>query len=179
MPEPDAPHGAFEEEPMDPATIRNDVHGLSDAVDDAIARTVGIAGLGGIAMVHVLQSPAAFDDTTYLGILFIGAVVAAVALAAILTRTSDLRAWGAAGGLAALILLGYVLSRTSGLPDATDDIGEWSEPLGLASLVFEGLVVFVSAGVLAIRRHPSGSAVLAVEIERRQMPGSQPGPAGA
>ena len=87
----------------------------------------------------------------YLGILFIGAIVASLGLAAVLTRTSDQRAWVAAGGLAAAIMLGYVLTRTSGLPDATLDVGNWTEPLGLASLVAEGLVVCVTAGALASR----------------------------
>ena len=56
-----------------------------------------------------------------------------------------------------LLLIGYVLSRTSGLPGFTDDIGEWSEPLGLASLVFEGLLVCLSAVVLEMGRalHPA------------------------
>jgi hypothetical protein len=48
-------------------------------------------------------------------------------------------------------MLGYVLTRTSGLPDATLDVGNWTEPLGLASLVAEGLVFCVTAGVLASR----------------------------
>ena len=117
---------------------------------------VAIAGLGGIALIHVLQSPAAFTETTYLGILFVGAIVASLVLAAILTQTSDDRAWAAAGGLGALILLGYFLSRTSGLPDATNDIGEWTEPLGLASLVAEGLVVCVTTGVMVTRREAAG-----------------------
>ena len=117
---------------------------------------VAIAGLGGIALVHVLQAPDAFTETTYLGILFVGAIVTSLVLAAILTRTSDDRAWAAAGGLGALILLGYFLSRTSGLPDATNDVGEWTEPLGLASLVAEGLVVCVTAGVMVTRREATG-----------------------
>jgi hypothetical protein len=152
---------------------------LTDAVNDAISRTIAIGGLGGIALIHVLQAPAAFAETLYLGLLFVGAVVAAVVLAAVLSRTSDLRAWEAAGGLAGLILLGYLLSRTSGLPAATDDVGEWTEPLGLASMVVEGLVVCLSAGVLATRRNAARGPVLAVEIERRTVPGTQPGPAGA
>jgi hypothetical protein len=123
---------------------------MSEQVDDTLARTAGIFGLVGIALIHVLQAPEAFEETTYLGLLFIGAVVAALALAAVLTRTRDERAWAAAGGLAAAIMLGYVLSRTSGLPDATDDVGNWTEPLGLASLVAEGLVICVAAGALAV-----------------------------
>jgi hypothetical protein len=119
------------------------------AIDDAISRTVAIAGLAGIALIHVLQLPGAFSETRYLGLLFIGAIVAAVALAAILTHASDRGIWTATAALGALILLGYVLSRTTGLPDATDDVGEWDEPLGLASMVAESLVVCVSGAVLA------------------------------
>ena len=124
---------------------------FSDAVNDAVARTAGIAGLGGIALIHALQVPEAFEETAYLGVLFIGAIVAGLALSAALTRTTDQRVWAAAGGLAAAIMLGYVLTRTTGLPDATLDVGNWTEPLGLASLVAEGLVVCVTGGVLASR----------------------------
>ena len=73
----------------------------------------------------------------------------ALGLAAMLTRMSDERIWAATGALPALVLIGYILSRTSGLPGFTDDIGEWSEPLGLVSMVFEGLLVCLSATVLA------------------------------
>jgi membrane protease YdiL (CAAX protease family) len=121
---------------------------MSDTANDFVARTVGIIGLGGIALIHVLQAPEAFEETTYLGVLFVAAVLASLALSAALTRTGDERVWAAAGGLAASIVLGYFLSRTSGLPDATADVGNWTEPLGLASLVAEGLVVCVAAASL-------------------------------
>ncbi len=42
--------------------------------------------------------------------------------------------------------MGYVLSRTTGLPQATGDIGNWTEPLGLASLFVEGGVAAVAIG---------------------------------
>ena len=130
----------------------------TDAVNDAVARTVGIVGLGGIALIHALQVPEAFEETAYLGVLFIGAILASLVLTAVLTRTSDERAWFSAGGLAAAIMLGYVLTRTSGLPDVTLDVGNWTEPLGLASLVAEGLVLSVTAGVLASRGALRGHA---------------------
>ena len=44
----------------------------------------------------------------------------------------------------------YILSRTTGLPNATGDIGNWSEPLGLASLFVEGAVIAVAAGAYTI-----------------------------
>jgi len=42
------------------------------------------------------------------------------------------------GGVALAALLGFVYSRTVGLPGGGDDIGNWWEPLGLASLFVEG-----------------------------------------
>jgi hypothetical protein len=131
-----------------------DIHtSLKSAIDDAIARAVAIGGLVVIALIHMLQLPAAFAAIGYLGALFIAAVLASLSLSAVMTRTSDDRAWMAAGALPALILLCYVISRSVGLPGFTDDIGEWSEPLGLASMVAEGFTVFVSGSVLASRGH--------------------------
>lgn len=136
------------------------------AVDDAVSRTVAIIGLAGIALIHVLQSPEAFEETFYLGLLFIGAIVVAIALAAALALGSDRGVWTATAALPALILLGYVLSRTTGLPDATYDVGEWDEPLGLASMVVEGLVLCVGGGVLAARRQAAGLVVAGVAVTR-------------
>jgi hypothetical protein len=132
---------------------------IGDAISDAIARIVAVAGLGGIALIHVLQAPEAFDAATYLGILFVLAIATAIVLAAMLTAMSDERVWQAVGGLPALLLLGYVLSRTSGLPGFTVDVGEWTEPLGLASMVVESLVVCVSFGALAAFRRPVAAPV--------------------
>jgi hypothetical protein len=122
---------------------------LTEALDDVVARVVAIAGLGGVALVHVLLLPDAFRAVDYLGLLFIVAIVLALCLIAALTRMSDERVWAATGALPALVLIGFVLSRTSGLPGFTEEIGNWSEPLGLLSLVFEGLLVCLSAMILS------------------------------
>lgn len=154
-----------------------DIHmSIRSAVDDAIARTVAIGALVAIALVHVLQLPEAFAEIGYLGALFIAALTACLVLGAVLTRTSDNRAWVAAGGLAALILACYVISRSIGLPGFTDDIGEWSEPLGLASMVVEGLLVVLAAAVLATRHMPIRSAAGSPSAAGAS-PGMEPGPA--
>jgi hypothetical protein len=140
---------------------------VNEAVDDAVTRIIGIVGLVGIALIHTLQAPEAFEETGYLGALFIAAIVASLVLSAVLTRTSDLRAWAASGGLALAIIIGYVLTRTSGLPDASLDVGNWTEPLGLASLVAEGLVVCVTAGVLASRAVVPTRGTARARTERR------------
>jgi hypothetical protein len=154
-----------------------DIHmSVKRAVDDAIARAVAIGGLIAVALIHILQLPTAFGDAGYLGGLFIAAVVACLALAAVLTRTSDDRAWFAAAGFTALILLGYVISRSVGLPGFTDDVGVWSEPPGLASMVAEGLTIFVTAAVLATRHYPVRRAAAASGTEGAAM---RPGPVQA
>jgi hypothetical protein len=127
---------------------------MTGSIDDAVRRAVAIAALFGVALVHVLQLPDAFTETFYLGLLFTGAIVAAILLSVALTQTSDERVWAATTALPALILLGYLVSRTTGLPGATDDVGEWTEPLGLVSIVVEGLLVCLGAALLAPRWAP-------------------------
>jgi hypothetical protein len=135
-----------------------DIHvGLKSTVDDAIARAVAIAGLVTIALLHVLQLPDAFDAIGYLGALFILAAAGCLVLAAVLTRTSDALAWTAAGGLAALILLGYVISRSVGLPGWTGDVGEWAEPPALAAMVVESLLIVLTGVVLTARAGSTGA----------------------
>jgi hypothetical protein len=131
---------------------------ISVALGDAIARAVAIGGLAAVALIHILQLPEAFDQVGYLGGLFIAVVVASLALAAVMTRTSHGLVWASSGLLAAVILLCYIISRSVGLPGFTEDMGVWDEPLGLASMVAEGLVIGVSAAALAGRRSPVASA---------------------
>jgi hypothetical protein len=125
---------------------------LKNAVNDALTRVAVIAGLGGIAVVHILQAPEAFDSTFYVGFLFCCAVVVSLVLAAAVAASSDSRVLEAAGGFASLVLLLYVISRCFGLPAFTDDVGVWTEPLGLLSMVFEGLVICVTAATLSAPR---------------------------
>jgi hypothetical protein len=52
--------------------------------------------------------------------------------------TADTQAvWVATRVVAALALLGYVLSRTVGLPQIGDDVGNWGDPLGIVAISFE------------------------------------------
>jgi hypothetical protein len=122
-------------------------------LDDSVARAVAGAGLAGIAVIHVLLLPDVFAAATYVGLLFIVAIVGCLVLAALLARTGDPRVWAAAGALSALVLLGYIISRTVGLPGFTGEIGEWSDSLGLVSMALEGLVICVSVAVLDAIRH--------------------------
>jgi len=142
-----------------------------DELDGAITRVVAIALLGGIALIHILELPDALAAEGYLGGLFIAAVVASILLAAAMTRMSDVRLLEAAGGLAALILLGYIISRAIGLPGFTEDIGVWNEPRGLVSMVVEGLLVCVAATALTA---PASAADRSVQMRGPQMQGREP-----
>src|SRR2546422_453024 len=122
---------------------------IQAAVRDGITRTIAVVGLAGIALIHVLNAPSTFNETPYLGWMYVALILGSVTLAGALIRDSDPRMWAAAGALALSVIVGYTLSRTTGLPQSSGDIGNWSEPLGIASLFVEGTVVAVSALVLA------------------------------
>jgi hypothetical protein len=118
--------------------------------DTSLQRTVAIVGLLGIALIHLLDLPGKLEETPYLGVAFIGLIVASVFLAWLLATRDDRNVWLAAGGLAGAVIVGYAINRTVGMPGAMEDIGNWLEPLGVASLFVEGTVVLVA--VLAVRR---------------------------
>jgi len=125
--------------------MREDRTAISTAL-----RALGIVGLLGIALTHLLDVVDKMKETPYVGWLYIALMVGALAVAGLLLAEGSARAWAATGLLAASVLVGFVLSRTSGLPDATGDIGNWSEGLGLASMFVEGCVIALSGVALAL-----------------------------
>jgi hypothetical protein len=122
-----------------------------EAIRDAILRATAIVGLGGVALIHLLDAPATFQATPYKGWLYVGLIFGCVATAMTLAARSDTRAWTAATLFPLGAIAAFVVSRTVGLPQSADDIGNWSEPLGLASLFVEGSVVALGAAVLLER----------------------------
>ena len=118
-----------------------------------VRRGIAAVGLVSIALVHLLDVPDKFDELPYVGVLFVGLIITSLRLAEGMIRTDDMRVWLVAGVVSAATIVGYAISRTSGLPgDEGDDIGNWTEPLGLASLLVEGIVVLLVLGRLADRR---------------------------
>jgi hypothetical protein len=129
-----------------------------DLVRDVATRGAAAVGLAGIALIHLLDSIDTYADTRYFFWLYVALMVSCLVLAALVLRGAGRAVWLAVGGLASLVIAGYVLSRTTGLPNADDDIGNWTDPLGLASLFVEGCVIAVSAyGFTALAR-PAGAA---------------------
>jgi hypothetical protein len=132
--------------------MRTDQHAFDPVhlVRDVSARATIAVGLAGVGLIHLLDSIGKYSETRYLFWMYVALIAGSLATAgAVLFSRS--RIWLlAAAGLAAGALVGYVLSRTTGLPNATGDIGNWTEPLGLASLFVEGAVVAVSTAAFVV-----------------------------
>ncbi len=115
----------------------------------ALAGTSLIAAVG---LIHLLEAPEELEEITYLGLLFLvnfgGAVVAAIGI-----YRGHRWGWGLGTLLAAGAFIGYVISRTIGLPGMP--VEEWLEPLGVLSLLVEALFVGLS---LTIFVHPAKEA---------------------
>ena len=109
-----------------PAAVRTVTDG------EKIARGVAAIGVLGVGLIHLLDVVDKFDETAYIGVLYLALIGACVVAARHLVVVGDRRSWLLAGGLAAATFAAYAVSRTVGLPAATDDIGNWAEPLGLA-----------------------------------------------
>ena len=110
----------------------------------------------GIAWIHLLDLGDKMEETPYLGVAYIGLLAGCIAAVVLLAR-GDRRGFLLAGGLAGATFIGYCLSRTTGLPAATDDTGNWTETLGIWSLIAEGAVVALSSTALS-RRFRAGRA---------------------
>jgi hypothetical protein len=118
-------------------------------VRDQVGRAVGIAGLVGIALIHFLDGFSTIDESKFVFGLYVMLMIVTLLAGGILLRTDSRRAWMLAGGVAGLTLLGFLLTRTTGLPGFPDNVGNWLEPLGLASLWVEGMVLVLSVYEIA------------------------------
>jgi hypothetical protein len=124
---------------------------LHHVVRDGVTRAVAAVGLTGVALIHLLDAPSKFQETPYMGWMYVALMIGTLATAFALVRGSWSAAWGAAAFLPLCAIVGFVLTRTTGLPQAHDDVGNWSEPLGMASLLVEGSLVALAGYVLGER----------------------------
>jgi hypothetical protein len=109
----------------------------------------GASLIAAVGLIHLLEAPEELEEATYLGLLFLanfgGAVVAAIGI-----YRGQKWGWGLGALLAGGAFVGYVISRTLGLPGMP--VEEWLVPLGVISMLIE--VLFMGLG-LAIFAHPA------------------------
>lgn len=117
---------------------------LTSAVRDMAARATVAVGLLGVGLIHVIDSVGKWTETPYLFWMYMGLIASSIAVAGALLFSRSRLAMPAAIGLVASALAGFILDRTTGLPNASGDIGNWTEPIGLANLFVEGAILFVA-----------------------------------
>ena len=103
--------------------------------------------------IHFIDAPGSFGDATYKGLLFVANGTAAIVAAIGISRGVRLWGWGLGLLVAGGALVGYVISRTVGLPGIAPDV--WLEPLGILSLLVEA--AYVALFVLSRRETPLGT----------------------
>lgn len=136
------------------------VEAIHHTIRHTTMRGIGFIGLLGIALIHLLDVLSKFHETPYLGAMYVALMVASIIVAFAILHFGSRLPWMAGAGLAASTLLGFILSRTTGLPSATGDIGNWSEPLGLASMFVEAAVIILCGYALTLSQREQAPGVL-------------------
>ena len=111
-------------------------------------RVTAVLLLVGVAVTHLAQARA--EDAPYVIFLFVALALTSLGIAALLAAGRPVLP--AAAALCAVTVVGYVASRTIGLPQMADDVGNWGEPLGIAALACE-------LGVIALALHDAPEIV--------------------
>ena len=111
---------------------------------------IGVATALALAAIHLIEMPEDYEEMPYLGVLFgIGGALLLATVVGLVRHSWSRLAWATGALVAAGMFVGYVISRTVGLPGM--EIEPWGEPLGVLSLVLEA--VFVAAAAAAFVAH--------------------------
>lgn len=94
----------------------------------------------GIASMHVIDQQG-FPGTKapgYAQTLYYALELGGVGAAGAMFLPGFRKRWLLALGISLGPMVGFVLSRSTGLPNYSDDIGNWGEAVGIVSLILEG-----------------------------------------
>ncbi len=108
-------------------------------------RRISAAALAVVGVIHLILAPEYFGEQAYVGALFVAGGLTLIALAGYLYRVDDRVAWVLGALTMAGMGLGFVASRTIGLPGFHES--EW-ELSGLLCLVLQA--GFVAAAAVAL-----------------------------
>jgi hypothetical protein len=135
-----------------------DAVGLFGDQPDVAAPAMAVQGVGAllalaVAAVHIADQGGIgkLADPEWIGwgyrLIELGGVLTALALLFRPPRWGAIP-WIAAAALAAGPFLGYLTSRTVGLPGDKGDIGNWGYWVGTVSLAVEAALILLSVGML-------------------------------
>jgi hypothetical protein len=130
---------------------------LPAPISEATARLLGVLGIVAIAVIHILDAAGTYQGTRYIFWLYMAVIVGAIPVALLLLHWRSPLAWVGAAALALGPLVGYLLSRSIGLPGDADDVGNWLDTLGMVSLFVESGVLALSLTRLALSRRSRSS----------------------
>ena len=102
------------------------------------------AALAATGVLHLILAPEYLSEQAYIGVLFILGGLTSIGLASVIWLRNEAKALIVGALVAAGMAVGFVLSRTTGLPGFHE--AEW-EASGLISVLLEGFVV-LGAGTL-------------------------------
>jgi hypothetical protein len=119
-------------------------------------RKLSAAALAAVGVIHLILSPEYLSEQAYIGVLFIAGGVFLCALAVALWRADNVPSWLLGALTMAGMGIGFVLSRTVGLPGFHES--EW-ELSGILCLVLEA--GFVGAAARALVAAPPRRALTA------------------
>jgi hypothetical protein len=156
------------------ARVRSTFEERSETEDFA-TRLLAWAGAYAILFVggaHILICGEHFLVATYLGLAFVANFLGSLVVAASLFLGGRTWAWLLGDLVAGGALVGFMVSRTIGLPDAPEFVGQWFNIAGLLTLGFDGL--FIALSLLALT--PQGRAVVEMQQERIEQEAEQKRP---
>lgn len=104
-------------------------------------RLLAAVGAFGEAVAHIPVIEEHLSEAPYIGVCFVLLTISGFVLGNYLLNADSQAVWVATGVVSALALLGYLLSRTVGLPQIGDDVGSWSDPLGIVAISCEALML--------------------------------------
>lgn len=130
------------------------VHARPTATPNRVVNVIGALLAVAVSVIHVSDQGGltALKDPAYLGYGYWTLELAGVVCAVLLLSRARSISWLLALGVAAGPLVGITISRSIGLPDATDDIGNWFEPLGILAMAVELTLVVLAVSVLTRTR---------------------------
>ncbi|MGW4034184.1 hypothetical protein ACWEFL_33645 [Streptomyces sp. NPDC004838] len=122
----------------------------------ASLRGLGACCAVGSTVLHGLLVADQLEEEFYTGVLFaVGSAVMLVVAAALLISKRPLLAWLTGAAVSLGMIVGFLPSRTVGLPGGYHETG-WEPPYGALSLIFEGIFVVAFLAWLGGRANGTG-----------------------